>query len=408
MSLTTILESQRDSSLLFMQNASAMVDYLKPTQLLSTDRSIVNDLKVEAPQDGPALGRTVTWQLNVSDTLENLYVAMHFDGADNRTYVPLLGLKAIKSYRIMLGNETIHNVEDYASYMAATMGMMDTDRVEQLLTAAGRTATVALQATTVYAPLPTFLDKMRIASNEKDNIFDLRDVNGRIRVQVTFRPEDELKAGTSVIPVVPKMDLYYSSVVFSEKQNEVELQAASDEIKDLFYKGIDVSTSLTDIAIPNGETKSIDISAYTGSQRLIAVVLRSANDVANRFQPKYLNSTISVRAAGRDYYKLEGVAGSTPNAALESTQSAINSLLNGYSSAPNLVSTDFTNKVFYIPIGIDSNMSRYAGGLNVSRISKTEIAIKNNTAAPLYATVVMYTDALYQLNNRTIQRWIQA
>ena len=412
MALTTILESQRDSSKLFQDDADHLVNFLDPKMWFSSDRNLLTDLKRQPAEQGTSFGQRVSYEFQVSDVLNMAYVnfrlpGMTDGGAAAIAYRPDVGMHLIQSYRVLWGNVQIHSVTNYNALMTVMMSQMDSDAAKLLSQCCSAGAAYLSGVTrNVCVPIPMFLDKL-LKKTKAGEVLDLRGVSGRIRIELQLRDQDALRATDSaIVASLPALqsELLYTSYVASTPGAPGNIVASVDFRENLVYKSLDVETT-PEYQFAAGETQNIDLTSYSGSKRLIGVRVNTnipTTDGYNLFGDKSViqsdfPAATTIVAAGRDYY----------NQDLGANQMRLNSWLAGAcTSIPQNV-TDDKIECAVFPISVDQETKNYSGGINVTRISKTEVQV---TAGVLPATVsvVMFTDVLYELDNRQIVRKLQA
>jgi len=411
MALTTLLESQRDSSKLFQEDADHLVNFLDPKMWFSSDRNLLTDLKRQPAEQAPAFGQRISFEFQVSDVLNMAYVNFAMPGFETTGNVPIayrpdVGMHLIQSYRVLWGNVQIHSVTNYTALMAVMMSQMDSDAAQLLSKCSSVAGAAGLVATSqnVCVPIPMFLDKL-LKKTKAGEVLDLRGVSGRIRIELQLKTQSACANAATAIVASGNLgaELLYTSYVASTPGAPGNIVASVDFRENLVYKSLDVETT-PDYAAVAGVPLTIDLTSYSGSKRLIglrvnrAFAAPAAYDLpgaASAIQSEFPDSTVIV-AAGRDYYRQD----------LGANQMRLNSWLAGACAARPLNDIGDAIESAVFPISVDQETKNYSGGINVTRISKTEVQVTCPAAATV--SVVMFTDVLYELDNRQIVRKLQA
>ena len=411
MALTTLLESQRDSSKLFQDDADHLVNFLDPKMWFSSDRNLLTDLKRQPAEQAPAFGQRISFEFQVSDVLNMAYVNFAMPGFETTGNVPIayrpdVGMHLIQSYRVLWGNVQIHSVTNYTALMTVMMSQMDSDAAQLLSKCASVAGLPGLVATSqnVCVPIPMFLDKL-LKKTKAGEVLDLRGVSGRIRIELQLKTQSACANAATAIVASGNLgaELLYTSYVASTPGAPGNIVASVDFRENLVYKSLDVETT-PDFVATQGVPLTIDLTSYSGSKRLIglrvnrAFAVPAAYDLpgtASAIQSEFPDSTVIV-AAGRDYYRQD----------LGANQMRLNSWLAGACAARPLNDIGDAIESAVFPISVDQETKNYSGGINVTRISKTEVQVTCPAAATV--SVVMFTDVLYELDNRQIVRKLQA
>jgi len=426
MALTTLLESQRDVSKLMQDEASHLVDFLAPKMWFSSDVNILSDLKTQPSEQACQFGQRCSFEFQVSDVLNMAYISFELP-EDTTVCKAMAAMHMIDSYRVLWGNVQIHSVTNYRAFMVAELARMSSDDARRLMYAASAGANGAPGAIAagarrshVMAPIPIFLDRL-LKRSKSGEVLDLRGVSGRIRIELQLNRRSDLYVASPQNPggnTQPKAELVYNTYVASAPGEPGNIVASLDFKEDLVYKSLDVETTAwKDLAA--GATTTIDLTSFSGNKRMLAVVCRKGTVAQNEGTPAagFLNNINSeypagckVVAGGRDYHDYRF----GPN------QMALHAYLAGAQDADkdntetDLPASASGLEVLFFPISVDQETKNYSGGINISRISKTEISITNHIAAavpagiPLSVAVVLYTDVLYSLENRQLVRRLQA
>ena len=419
----SILNSNLNSSRLFLAEADSKIDYLAPKEWNSSDRNILRDLKTVEPNQAPRYGSTSIFDINVSDVLTVAYLRIRATPLTNaledtaRPMPKYAGVHAIRRVRVRWGNTTLEDIQDYPTWFNYALSKMDEEKAKMFLEAAGGTTDLGPGVNVqrdYYVPIPLFNDFLHC----KTQPVDARNLSGQLRVEVELAPGSRMAnfdpAGDLKVKDQPELQLHYHSYVFSSTSDRSTVEAVNDPLAPAQFKSVEFETSSNvDVGIGAANTVRIKLDSFVGSKREIAVLVRPAASAdydadgrKGQISGKYLKaagaaghnvgtaggglteSRIRMLVNGRTYYEISG----------GSRACLMNSVMSEatMSKSASDAAADESYECHLIPIAVDNDRRNYAGGANITRLSDTAIEVRNLSDNPVTVSLVLVTDTLYE------------
>lgn len=372
------------------------MDMFVPTKHRSTDAPLSRDVREYNPSNTAALDSVVYFDVPKTGFLGNVFVSTTWGTTSSGTYAPQLGMKCIKTVRLISDGNNVQEFE-YKPAMNAVLHGLEPDRANAIMNLAdGGDTTPGTTTGGPFGPYIAILPLFNCNLVHNDSFVQpipVSHLSGVLRIELVMEPLSACLASGATGGSLASLKFYVERFLSTDaKHKEVKSNKWS-------FKSVDFQTFRSTNNLATATAETVNITSFTGHiNRLFAYLITTTNIAANIDFTGFAAATggFELELSGERFYN---ITSDSADGAITTTQ---NLLMYDHNRALAVLDSAGTESgaVYWIPFSADKSYRGFAGALNAINSGVRELTFKvtQSSGGNAKLDVVAVYDCHYYIN----------